>query len=47
VAYLSGKIKAGGQGVWGNMPMPPQAVSEAEAGQLAQWLARHMASVKP
>lgn len=42
VNYLSGKIKGGGQGVWGAMPMPPQAVSDAEAAQLAQWLARDM-----
>jgi cytochrome c551/c552 len=40
VNYLSGKIKAGGQGVWGNIPMPPQALSEAESARLAQWLAR-------
>jgi cytochrome c len=40
VNYLSGKIRSGGQGVWGNIPMPPQALSEAESGRLAQWLAR-------
>jgi cytochrome c551/c552 len=40
VNYLSGKIKAGGQGVWGNVPMPPQALSESESARLAQWLAR-------
>jgi cytochrome c551/c552 len=39
-AYLSGKIKAGGQGVWGNIPMPAQALSEAESAQLAQWLVK-------
>jgi cytochrome c len=38
--YLSGKIKAGGQGVWGNIPMPPQALSEAESKRLAQWLVK-------
>ncbi|WP_332777519.1 c-type cytochrome [Polaromonas sp.] len=42
VSYLSGKIKAGGQGVWGNIPMPPQALSAAESAQLAQWLAQGM-----
>ncbi|SFU28900.1 sulfur dehydrogenase subunit SoxD [Polaromonas sp. YR568] len=36
--YLSGKIKSGGQGVWGAIPMPPQALSAAEAGQVSQWL---------
>ncbi|OOG37892.1 c-type cytochrome [Polaromonas sp. A23] len=40
VNYLAGKIKGGGQGVWGSMPMPPQTLNEAEATQLAQWLAR-------
>ncbi len=45
VNYLSGKIKGGGQGVWGNMPMPAQALSEGEARQLAQWLAKDV-SVK-
>ncbi len=40
VNYLAGKIKGGGQGVWGSMPMPPQTLSDAEAAQLAQWLAR-------
>jgi S-disulfanyl-L-cysteine oxidoreductase SoxD len=37
-AYLSGKIKAGGQGVWGNIPMPAQALPEADAKALAAWL---------
>jgi S-disulfanyl-L-cysteine oxidoreductase SoxD len=39
VDYLAAKIKAGGQGVWGSIPMPPQALSDAEARQIAQWLA--------
>jgi len=39
VAYLTGKIRAGGQGVWGAMPMPPQSLPETEAKILAQWLA--------
>lgn len=38
--YLSGKIKAGGQGVWGAIPMPPQALSAAESAQISQWLAQ-------
>lgn len=40
VNYLTGKIKGGGQGIWGSMSMPPQALSDADAAQLAQWLAR-------
>jgi cytochrome c551/c552 len=39
VNYLSGKIRAGGQGVWGSMAMPAQTLSLAESAQLAQWLA--------
>ncbi len=42
VEYLAAKIKAGGSGVWGTMPMPPQALSEAEARLIAQWLAQGM-----
>jgi cytochrome c551/c552 len=38
VNYLSGKIKAGGQGVWGAIPMPAQALSAAESAQISQWL---------
>jgi cytochrome c len=37
-AYLAGKIKAGGQGVYGQIPMPAQSISEAEAARVAQWL---------
>ncbi len=39
VAYLSGKIRAGGSGLWGAIPMPAQALSEADAQTIAQWLA--------
>ena len=39
-AYLTGKIKAGGTGVWGSVPMPPQAqLSDADAKAIAQWIA--------
>jgi cytochrome c551/c552 len=38
--YLSGKIRSGGQGVWGAIPMPPTALSAAEAAQISQWLAQ-------
>jgi cytochrome c len=37
-AYLAEKIKNGGQGVWGSIPMPAQPMSDAEAKELAQWL---------
>ncbi len=38
VALLSGKIRFGGQGAWGTVAMPAQALSRDEANQLAQWL---------
>lgn len=37
--YLAGKIKSGGSGVWGSMPMPPQEISVEEAKKIADWLA--------
>ncbi len=37
--YLAGKIKNGGSGVWGPIPMPAQSLSEAEAKTIAAWLA--------
>ncbi len=39
-AYLAGRIKSGGSGAWGTIPMPPQAVPEAELRAIADWLAR-------
>jgi cytochrome c len=38
--YIAGKIKSGGQGVWGSAPMPASAVSDDEARLLAQWIMR-------
>lgn len=39
VAMLTKKIQAGGAGVWGEMPMPPQPqVSEADAKTLAEFI---------
>ena len=37
--YLAGKIKSGGQGVWGPVPMPPQNLPDADAKTIANWLA--------
>ncbi len=39
VAYLAGRIKSGGSGVWGAVPMPAQALPEEDARSIAQWLA--------
>ena len=38
VAMLAGHIKNGSQGVWGPIPMPPNAVTEEEAKILAEWV---------
>ncbi len=38
LSYLSGKIKAGGAGVWGAVEMPPQTISDADVKDIAQWL---------
>ena len=37
--YLAGKIKSGGQGVWGPVPMPPQSAPDADIKAMAAWLA--------
>ncbi|NBS94574.1 MAG: cytochrome C [Betaproteobacteria bacterium] len=39
VSYLASKIRAGGSGLWGAIPMPAQSISEADARELAQWIA--------
>jgi cytochrome c551/c552 len=40
VDYLTGKIRSGGQGIWGPIPMPPQSeLTEVDARKIAQWLA--------
>jgi cytochrome c551/c552 len=40
VAYLNDKIRSGGAGTWGNVPMPPQSLPDADALALARWIAR-------
>ncbi len=35
---LAGHIKNGSSGVWGPIPMPPNAVTDEEATQLAEWI---------
>lgn len=37
--YLAGKIKTGGAGVWGSIPMPAQTLTDADGEVIAQWLA--------
>lgn len=35
---LAGHIKNGSSGVWGPIPMPPNAVTDEEASKLAEWI---------
>lgn len=37
-ARLIAKVKAGGGGVWGSVPMPANAVTDAEAHTLVDWV---------
>lgn len=38
VDMLAAKIKSGGKGVWGPIPMPPNNVTPDEAKKLATWV---------
>ena len=38
-AYLALKIRSGGSGVWGVIPMPAQTLPDADVRAIAQWLA--------
>lgn len=37
-AALAEKVQKGGSGVWGNVPMPPNAVKPEEAKALVDWI---------
>ena len=37
-AKLAAKIKSGGKGSWGEVPMPPNNVTDDEAKRLAAWV---------
>ncbi len=37
--YLVGRIRQGGVGTWGTIPMPAQSIDEADAQAIATWLA--------
>lgn len=37
-AKLAAKVKAGGKGVWGEVPMPPNNVTDDEAKKLVAWV---------
>ena len=38
VDKLASKVKAGGKGVWGEIPMPPNNVTPDEAKKLVTWI---------
>lgn len=40
VDYLTEKIKKGGVGVWGPVPMPPQSLPDADAKLIAEWISK-------
>jgi len=37
-AKLAAKVKAGGKGAWGEIPMPPNNVTDDEAKKLVAWV---------
>jgi cytochrome c len=37
-AKLIAKVKAGGSGVWGQIPMPPNNVPDADVKTLVEWI---------
>jgi cytochrome c551/c552 len=37
--YIAAKIKSGGSGIWGPIPMPAQTLSDPDAKVIANWLA--------
>jgi cytochrome c len=39
VDFLAAKIKSGGSGAWGPIPMPPQTLPDSDARALASWIA--------
>ncbi len=40
VAYLTAKIKSGGSGVYGSIPMPAQSLSDEDAKKVATWISQ-------
>jgi cytochrome c len=37
-AKLIGKVKSGGGGVWGSIPMPPNNVPDADIKTMVEWI---------
>ncbi|MFM8590067.1 MAG: c-type cytochrome, partial [Limnohabitans sp.] len=40
VDYLAERIRKGGVGVWGAIPMPAQTLPDADARTIAQWISK-------
>jgi cytochrome c551/c552 len=40
VGYLTAKIKSGGSGIYGAIPMPAQSLSDADAKKVALWISQ-------
>lgn len=40
VEYLADKVKKGGVGVWGQIPMPTQSLPETDAKTIAEWISK-------
>jgi cytochrome c len=40
VEYLSDKVKKGGVGVWGQIPMPAQSLPDTDAKTIAEWISK-------
>lgn len=40
VEYLADKVKKGGVGVWGQIPMPAQSLPETDAKSIAEWISK-------
>jgi len=40
VDYLAEKIRKGGVGVWGPVPMPPQSLPDVDAQRIAEWISK-------
>lgn len=38
---LAKKVKAGGSGVWGAIPMPPNNITDDESAKLVKWVLSH------
>jgi cytochrome c len=38
--YILSKVMAGGVGVYGQIPMPPQSLPGADAKQIAEWISK-------